>query len=271
VRAGESVEAGQTLARLENLDLRREIAELTGLRDLQRLRLANLKRRRVGDPSLGEQIPVAEEALADLEKRLQQRLLDSQRLTLSAPAAGTVLPPPQRNEQHGEGELRFWAGAPLDERNRGARLETGALVCLIGNPRQLEAVLVIDQADIEFVRAGQRARILLPQLPGRVLGGVVEEIAEIDLQAAPAALVCAGYLPALEDQRSVRRPLSTCYLARVLPDAHDHPLLIGACGRAKIRVAPRSIGWRIRRYLSRTFRFSLSPWSQPRSTDAASD
>ena len=44
-------------------------------------------------------IPVAEEALADLEKRLQQRSLDYERLTLTAPAAGVVLPPPPREEQ----------------------------------------------------------------------------------------------------------------------------------------------------------------------------
>jgi putative peptide zinc metalloprotease protein len=239
------------------LGIRKDVAELAALRDLQQLRLANLQLRRVRDPGVGEEIPVAREVLADLEKRLEQRRRDRQRLTLAAPAAGVVLPPPPREEPQGDGELRRWSGIPTEERNLGAYLEPGVLLCLIGDPRQLKAVLVVDQADVEFVRAGQPVRIRLEQLPGETLEGEIEEIAEIDLKAAPREIVSAGYLPTREDQHGVRRPLRTCYLARVSLDKHDHRLLIGACGRARIRVAPRSLGSRIRRYLCRTFRLEL--------------
>jgi putative peptide zinc metalloprotease protein len=239
------------------LDIRRDVAQLSGRRELQQLRLVNLRQRRVADPSLGEQIPVAEEALADLDERLQQRRLDYQRLTLSAPAAGCVLPPSPRDEPLPDGQLRTWTGSPLDEQSRGAYLETGVLVCRIGDPRRLGAVLVVDQADIAFVRPSQRVSIQLDQLPGETFGGAVEEIAEIDLEDAPRELVSGGHLPAIEDEHAGRRPLNTCYLTRVSLDDHDRPLLLGACGRAKIHVAPRSLGSRIYRYLCRTFRFEL--------------
>ena len=95
VAEGEPVTAGQTLAKLENLDVTLEVAQLTGQRDTQRLHLATLQSRQGDDPAAAAEIPTAKEALADTEDRLARRNEDLARLTLTAPQAGTVLPPPR--------------------------------------------------------------------------------------------------------------------------------------------------------------------------------
>jgi putative peptide zinc metalloprotease protein len=254
VNVGEHVVADQTLVRLDNLEIKREIAELVGTRDLRQLHLTNLQGRRISDPSVGEQIPVAEEVLADVEKRLQQRQQDYERLVLKAPCAGTVLPAPWRERPSRE-VSHTWLGNPLDERNRGAYLETGTLLCLIGNPTLLHATLVVDQADIALVKNGQRVRVQLDQLPGSYLEGTVTELAELDLKNAPRELLAAGLLPTREGPHGQRRPIHASYLARVVLEDVQHPLLMRASGRAKIYVAPQSLGFRIYRYLRRTVRF----------------
>jgi len=258
VSAGEVVEKGQPLARLVNLDVRREIVDLTGQRDLARLELENLRLRLADDSSVAPRIPTAREALADVETRLNERERDHDRLVLRAPMSGTVLPPPRRPARsYSPGRLDSWQASPLDERNLGCHLETGALCCLVADPDDLEASLVLDQGDVKFVRAGQRVRLKLDQLPGRVLGGTITEIAKTDLKVAPRELAKGEELPVRVDDEGITRPVETSYQARVALDDHNARLLIGTRGRAKILAEPQSLARRLYRYLGRTFRFSL--------------
>lgn len=254
---GRNVAAGEKLARLENLDVIKEIAQLTGQRDQQKLRVQNLERRRNQDEQAAKQLPAAVESLADLEDRLKQRLKDRSRLTLSAPIAGAVLPPRGLYQKPAPGELAKWSGTPLDPLNLGSYLETGTLFCLVGDPNSLEAVLVIDQADIEFVRVGQTVRLSLDQTQGQFLAGKITDVAKIDLKVTPPELITGGNLPTLTDESGVARPLSASYQARVMLDDHPQQLLLGSSGWAKINVAPLSLGRRTYHYLSKTFRFDL--------------
>jgi putative peptide zinc metalloprotease protein len=258
VSAGESVQAGQELGRLVNLELRREIAGLVGDFDQQRLELENLELRLAGDPSVAPRIPAAREALADVEERLRQRRRDESRLVLRAPADGTVLPPPRRPAAHYlPGHLHAWQGSPLDERNVGSHLETGALFCVVGAPTRLEGSLVLDQADMKFVRIGQRVRMQFDEVPGKILNGTVAEIAKTDLKVAPRELAAGRELAVRVDEEGIARPVETSYHARVVVDEHDYKLLTGTRGRAKIVGNSQSLGRRLARYLGRTFHFSL--------------
>jgi len=258
VSAGEVVEAGQPLARLANLDLRREIVDLAGRRDLARLELENLRLRLADDPSVAPRIPAAREALADVEARLDQRRRDHARLVLRAPVSGTVLPPPRRPPRsYTPGRLDAWRASPLDQRNLGCHLETGALYCLVGVPDDLEASVVLDQGDVRFVRRRQRVRLKLDELPGRVLGGTITEIAKTDLKVAPRELAEGQELAVRVDDEGIPRPVATSYQARVALDDGDARLLPGTGGRAKILAEPQSLARRLYRYLGRTFRFSL--------------
>ncbi len=258
VSLGQAVEEGQELARLVNLDVRREIAELIGKRNQQRLRLDNLQVRLADDPAVAPQIPAAKEALSDIEEQLRERQRDAERLVLRAPASGTVLPPPRRPvPSYAPGRLASWQGSPLDETNAGVPLDTGTLFCLVGDPDRLEAFLVLDQGDVKFVRKGQRVRLKLDELPGKILRGTITEIAKTDLKVAPRELAAGKDLAVRVDEEGIPRPTETSYQARVALDEHDHPLRTGTGGRAKILADRQSLGRRLYRSLGRTFNFRL--------------
>lgn len=254
-QSGEQIRQSAPVAVLENLDLQLEIARLQGQRNQQKLHLENLKHRQNRDAAAAAQIPTAEQALADLEERLERRIDDQKRLVVMAPTSGTVLPVRQRPRSYAAGELETWSGLPLDEANRGSRLETGTLLCQIGDPARLQASVVLDQRDVEFVRAGQEVRVLLDQSPDRALTGTILEVAEIDLKVTPAELLPEGTVPTRPDESGVPRPVSTMYQARVSLSGAESSVLIGQAGRAKIYTAPMSMARRLARYLSHTFRF----------------
>ncbi|MSR57957.1 MAG: HlyD family efflux transporter periplasmic adaptor subunit [Planctomycetaceae bacterium] len=258
VAEGASVAAGQTIAVLENSDLALEIEKLRGQRDQQQLRVANLKRRQVQDLAAAAELPPAEELLADYNQRLEEKSVDEKRLTIAAPIAGTVLPPRRHQPQPIPGALPSWSGTPLDPLNAGCTLEAGTLVCQIGDPTRMEALLIIDQADIEFVAPGQTVEILLDQSPGTIFSGTISELAEIDLQVTPPELVAAGEMAVRTDPHGRSRPSSTSYQARVRFESNaEQPLLIGESGRAKIRAQRLSLGRRLLRALGRTFGIEL--------------
>jgi putative peptide zinc metalloprotease protein len=252
-QAGQTVRAGEPVARLENLELDMELTKLEGDRDRQALHIKNLRGQQGSDPAAAAQIPTAEEALADLETRLTERRRDRGRLTLPAPRDGTVVPPHRQSRPTPTGELATWTETPLDPRNRGAYLESGTIVCLVGDPRRLEATLLIDQSDIDLVRVGQNVQIRFDELPGRSLDGTIASIGELDLKVAPAELVVAGDLPSRIDESGNPRPMSATYQARVeLSPSDDFTLRSGAIGRAKITVESASLARRLIRDLSQT-------------------
>ncbi len=129
------------------------------------------------------------------------------------------------------------------------------MLCLVGDPDSLDAVAVIDQADVDFVRVGDRVRIELDQQPGETLTGRIEVIAPLDLQVIPRELIARGDLQTRPDAAGNLRPLEAAYQARIVLDAHPFPLRSGGSGRTKIDSAPQSLGRRLLRYLDRTFQF----------------
>lgn len=257
VRAGQSVKAGQTLATLANADIDFELARLTGECNRQRLRLENLERRRNQDRTAAGQIPAAKEALADLEERVRKRRAEQERLTLTAPAAGVVLSPPWKSEPRAEGELPDWSGTPLLARNQASFLDTGTLFCLIGDPERVEAVAIVDQADVERIVAGQRALLKLDESAGDTLEATVTQIAEVDLKVAPRQLAFGGELPVHKDAAGVPRPATASYQVRLALEPAAQTLLLGSRGRVKIYAASESLLVRARRWLREAFHFPV--------------
>ncbi len=253
-KIGQRVQAGDVLAQLKNARVQMEVARLASDRDRQKLLVANLEARQLQGGTTGAELPAAKATLGDLERRLEQVERDATRLTLRAPIAGTVLPPPNVPREPAETrELPTWSGTPLDERNLGTTLETGTLACLVGDPNRFEAILHVDEDDVELVQEGQRVQVRLDHLPGETIAGTVTEIAKLDLEVMPRELAAAGDLPSESDKRGLARPLDTWYQARVQFDS-DPPRLVGRMhGRARVEVAPRTLGNRLLRYLKQTF------------------
>jgi putative peptide zinc metalloprotease protein len=262
VKPGDQVEKGQKLAQLESPDIDVKIADLTGQRETYKAQLASLETLSFKESQTADRIAPVKEQLASVEQQLVDRQLDKQKLTLVAPIAGTVLPPPLVPEQtQADAQLPTWSGSPLEKENLGATLVVGSKFCQIGDPQRLEARLVIDQSDIELIARGQRVDVMLVQAAGYVYVSQIDKVSTENLKVSPVHLssLQGGELPTKADAGGVPRPLSPVYEAVApLPEQDPKGLLrLGLVGRAKVITPPRTLANRLWRYVSRTFNFEL--------------
>ena len=151
VKLGQRVTAGQKLAKLVNYDLDVKIEELRGEQARYEEKLANLERQ--SGATLREDIERAaqgagrrDRAVAAEDRRPQPPAAGRAHVRHDHAAARNA----RRDDP--EGQLPSWSGTPLDEDLDRPYLEDGVLFCQIGDPQQYEAILVIDQTDLEFVR-----------------------------------------------------------------------------------------------------------------------
>ncbi len=252
--AGTLVQRGQTIAQLASPELARDRARLESEVRRQELHLAALEATRGDDPAALAAIPAAQESLADLQRRLAQVRELIGRLQLTAPQDGVVLPPPRRQPNTDERQLAGWSGTPLEAANRGSRLETGTLLCLVGRPGQIEALAIVGQSDVPLVRAGTTAKVAIGQSPHGPLPGSVESVSQVDADDLPAHLAALGAIPQKLDARGRPQALDTVYQVRIALD-DPPPLLPGATGRALVTAPPQSLATRLKRWLGKTFRF----------------
>ena len=255
VTVGETVKRGDRLATLENVGILQELESVRGELLIQESRIQNLESMRSVNDEAVVQLPAAREILADLRQRMGQLQRDAAALALTAPIDGNVLAPPSQPLRPSTVfQLTGWHGTPLDQQNVGASLERKTLLCLVGPPDQYEAVVYIDQADVQFVRESQRVRLLLEIGGGQVIGGTISEISRVNVQSVPLELAVDQQLANQVDEEGLRRPEETFYRAHVKLDPTDLPLLVGARGQAKVSVEWQPLTQRIGRFLSRTFK-----------------
>jgi putative peptide zinc metalloprotease protein len=250
IAAGSRVEEGNVLARLKNLPLARELEKVSGERDAMRLRLT-LLRRRQADPEAASQIPTSEKALADVDERLRQRQRDLERLIIRAPRAGIVLPPVDRGND--KTKLPSWTGTPLDAENLGCELQTGDILCAIGDPQTMDALVFVEQGD-DLIETGQHATLFVDACPFRSITGTVSTSATARAAEAPQELLIRGELPFAKDAQGQTWARTALFMARIQVAPQDEPLLIGGTGRAKIAVAPRSLAGSVWRSFGQTLR-----------------
>jgi putative peptide zinc metalloprotease protein len=251
ISVGARVETGEVLARLENPPLARELEKLTGQRDALRLRLTMLRRRQA-DPDAAAQIPTAEKELVDAEERLRQRRRDVDRLVIRAPRAGVVLPPANHNVDNSP--VPTWTGTPLDPHNLGCELQTGDVLCVIGEPRTMEALVYVAQGDDELIHQGQPVELFIDSFPDRRVTGAVSMPPTARAFEAPESLLIRGEVPGEQDRQGQIRARQTLFTARLEVAPQEEPLLIGGTGRARISVVPRSLAGRLWRSFGQTLR-----------------
>ena len=266
VKPDEEVVEGQLLARLENVDLDIAIVHLTGQRDALEAELNHLQQIRFDDPQASLQVRVLRERLEAIEEQLEQKLSDAKRLEIVAPRSGTVIPPPPAREQAtgDQIDLPAWTGTPFDPENLGATMLPDGphnLFCQIGDPDQWDAVLVIDQNDIDLAREweGQEVRLMFDESAYHVYISKIDRRAVEAMEIAPPRLASTsgGPLPAQAEPDGTVRPLHTSYQATVRLDNQTGLLRNGLIGQARVKTHPRTLASRLYRYLSRTFNFDL--------------
>jgi putative peptide zinc metalloprotease protein len=258
---GQHVAAGDVLLTLENPMLQQELLDLEGRYRQAEAAYQAMLDQRYRDPSVIDQIDVAREVRDAMLRQWEEKLREVEKLTIVAPASGTIIPPPARFDKTSasQGRLPTWQGTPFDPRNRGALLQPSELVCQIGDPKHMDAVLIIDQAYIDLVRVGQRVRLLLEAYTYRAHESQIEEVATTELKVASPGLAAAagGRLETKTDPAGLVRPLNPSYQARVPLVDVPHTLHVGMQGQARIYTGWKSLGWRLYRYCAKTFHFDL--------------
>jgi putative peptide zinc metalloprotease protein len=266
--AGTMVHRGDVIGQLQDTGTEIEIARLEGELKLRQLHVDHLERLRGIDHEANDQLPTARTALADSQRRLEERRNEAKRLTLTAPTDGVVISPPRREAKEGdrpETRLREWTGSLLERNTVGAHVEQGTLVCLISDPRKQAAVLLVDDTDVKRLAPGQKTRLRIDELPGRVIDGEVVEIArhklndienlkmrQADLSPLLVGLVAPGKTGALYEVR-----VRFSQKSRDKSQEPERPLVIGGRGDAKVTAERITIGRQIYRYLAQTFRLPM--------------
>ena len=262
VKPGDQVTAGDKLGQLSNVDLELSISDVESKIAQQEAKL-EVVGRALGEGNRSEmaarELPEIEKALEGLREQLQEKKLDQQRLTLVAHVGGTVLPAPEvpQKADKNRNELPHWSGSSLDPKNLGAYL-TGVLFCQIGDPRRWEALIYIDQDDIEFIREDQSVAIKLDEFPNRTYSTSILEIGpEVDVTPRQLSSKTGGEFMSKTDESGQDRPLNKSYRARAPIDDPDARMVQGLRGTAKVYCDWQSLGTRLWRYATRTFNFRL--------------
>ncbi len=258
VRPGDRVTSGQPLVSLQNVDTELQIERLLGQQQQLASKLQSLRQRAFADRSAAAEIAEVEEELDGVAAQLTKRRQEQQKLQIVAPRDGFVIPVASLLRDTDERELASWSGSALEKRNLRAFMETGELICQIGDPRQVEAVLAIDQGEMEFVEVGQPVQLVLNALPGRY-DTELARLASLDMAISPAGLSSktGGELATRTDRRGAERPLSTTYQGSSPLEAPDGRLLGGTTGRARIRVGRQTVAQRAWRFVCQTFSFDV--------------
>ena len=157
VRAGETVQAGQVLARLDDRDLRLEQTKLTAERDQgqRKHRQALAAADRAAMAVLAAQIAQTDAQLALVNDKLS-------RAVLTAPFAGVVV----------SGDLTQLLGAPVEQ---------GKLLFQITPLDSYRVILEVDERDIDFVRTGQTGTLTLSGLTYMRLDFQVRQVTPVSL------------------------------------------------------------------------------------------
>ena len=261
VQPGDRVTAGTKLAQLVNQDLDLEIADLTAKRDYQQQQLWVLKSQQFIERSSADvEIGKVKEALDTLNKQLALKESDRARLTLVAHTGGTVIAAPSEMPRpHQEYKLDTWTGSTMDPKNIGATLPASRLFCQVGDPNFMDAALVIDQGEMDFVRPGQIVDLKLDALPGDTFESEIKELSYEKLIYASKQLSNKhkGEVETATDETGMEKPISTLYQAEARLANAEGVIRPGMRGRAKIHAGYQTLGQRFWRFLTRTFNFKL--------------
>jgi putative peptide zinc metalloprotease protein len=260
VKPGSLVKKGDEIARLSSIDLDLEIADLEGKASQSRSRLNSLERERFTDPAAGLEIGTVEESLKSVEEQLDKKRKDRRDLVLVAPRDGIVLPAPAvAPPKDGSGRLPPWSGNALKDKNLGATFLEGTVLCMVGEPEKFEAVMVVDQSEVEFIAKGQQVDLKLDSFPWQTFTGTVAEIAETHIETSSERLSvkAGGQVPTETTEEGREQPISTSYEAMMSLDDTEAVLTPGMRGTARIKVGSRTVGQWLLRLIWQTFNFRM--------------
>jgi len=130
--------------------------------------------------------------------------------------------------------------------------------CQIGEPKKLEAWLVVDEGYIDLVHEDQSVSLKFYSHALKTFDGKIESIPNVDVERLPPELsnAAGGEVATKTDPKTGQQiPVHTLYYA-VVPLPNDELVLQpGLRGKAKIKADPITLATRCWRWVKRTFHF----------------
>ncbi len=255
------VSAGDPILDLDNPDLEFDLADLAGQAGVARAGVRSANQISNFNPKYSSEVDTAQARLVSVTNLSKQRGKDLDNLLVRAPISGVLIaadyvPKPKDDD----GKLHQWYGRVLEPHNIGAFLMEGTTIGqIVPDETQLEAILAIDQSDIEFVAPSQPVDIWVRQAPGRTFRSTIQQVSSVEMKAVPRCLSekFGGELATTTGPDESERPTSSTYRVSVSIGDPSGTIAAGSSGSAKIRVGYRTVGQRIWRLICKTVRFDL--------------
>jgi putative peptide zinc metalloprotease protein len=262
VKKYQYVQAGDPVVRLTSHDLERQ--RLVAANELKRSehREQEIRMREVsGD----QHASLARESSEVQRLNNQQQLEDYQRriesLEVKAPLSGWLIPAARIEPPSSDAErLPTLVGDPLEPSNGQAVLAEQTLVAHIApDQKNWEAMILVDQEEVEFTRVGQEVKVWLAQFPNQVFRTKIDEVAVDPLRVIPPQMASlkGGPVETIATEGGRFKATSAKYLVIAPLDNPDNLMAKDLTGIARIHVGYRTVGNRLARYLAHTFNFKL--------------
>lgn len=242
IEPGTVVKAGDVIAELRDPQMELAVARHTGEFAVKEAHYRQLNTLRALESRLSAQLPTAHADLKDVEAQLAQYRRRAEDLLVKAPVDGVIIAAPDQKAEPPAIRLATWSGSPLDARNRGAWVDPGTVLCTVGDPAKMAALVTIDERDVAEVQPGEAVRILLDSAPVRVLTGTVTQVASRALEPTKDEPQIAA----------VRR-----HVVEVELDSPDAMALVGTSGTAKIEANRQTLAGLALDFVKRRLRM---PW-----------
>jgi putative peptide zinc metalloprotease protein len=239
VRDGDFVKKGDLIAQLSNMDKQRERTSFQEELQINRVKAASFSR---SQDLEGRRLALQYATLADELEPVVARVNDElAKLYLVADHDGQVIGVPRRE-------------------TTGQWIRPDKAFCEIGDPKKLQAQVIIDQSDIDLIEKNSRAWIKVYGQSQRTYRSTVQEVASRNRDDIPTELsnMAGGEIAAEQDQATGKlTPLSAQYEVILPIENSDLSLHVGQRGFAKIDGGTSTLAWWLWRTLTKTFHFTL--------------
>jgi putative peptide zinc metalloprotease protein len=199
---GTVTQAGDVLVQLNSYPIDIDLQQAKQQRDLQLATIASIEASIPAQPQLADQLPAAELTLKSIKERLEGMERRKQALTIKVMQSGQWIEPLEETQdaasrRNGLANVKLsrWSGLPGSQKNYGAFSQPGTNLGWIGDTESVEAVAVVPEDQVEWVRVGQQADLILDAYPDKMLPGIIESVSILPTHELNPRLVASGMLP----------------------------------------------------------------------------
>jgi putative peptide zinc metalloprotease protein len=255
VSEGDVVKTGDVIAVLNNATLESAVTQAQGELMVATARATGLATQRSASSQAASRLPAAEKSVRSRELRLGKLLQKQQNLTVLSPGPGIVFAPrnkprPRTHAREGMG----WFGQPLNPELSSVWIHRQTLLCWVGTDRDLRALCLLPQEDIELIEDGAEVTLTFISLPAVHVTGSVTQRNAIPETVIDRELLANQMVSAQPDTLRPQETMFGVAASLQLDSTATMPPLYSS-GFAEIRCVPVSLASRAWRFICHTFTF----------------